>query len=46
MAILGMEETNLKAKFEKAGRNDPCPCGAMDEEGKPIKFRIFSLSSG
>jgi uncharacterized protein len=39
MGILEMEEKNLKAKFEKAGRNDPCPCGAMDEAGKPIKFK-------
>jgi len=28
MGILEMEENNLKAKFEKAGRNDPCPCGS------------------
>ena len=28
MGILEMEEKNIKAKFEKAGRNDPCPCGS------------------
>lgn len=28
MGILGMEEKNLKVKFDKAGRNDPCPCGS------------------
>jgi uncharacterized protein len=39
MGILEMEEKNLKAKFEKAGRNDPCPCGATDEAGKPLKYK-------
>jgi uncharacterized protein len=28
MDILEMEGKNLKAKFDKAGRNDPCPCGS------------------
>jgi serine-type anaerobic sulfatase-maturating enzyme len=28
MGILETEEKNLKAKFDKAGRNDPCPCGS------------------
>jgi uncharacterized protein len=28
MGILEMDEKNLKAKVEKAGRNDPCPCGS------------------
>ena len=23
----------------KVGRNDPCPCGAVDANGKPIKFK-------
>ena len=23
----------------KVGRNDPCPCGAKDENGNPIKFK-------
>ncbi|MBU0549644.1 MAG: preprotein translocase subunit SecA [Candidatus Omnitrophica bacterium] len=26
--------------YEKVGRNDPCPCGAIDPQtGKPIKFK-------
>lgn len=28
-----------KVKFSGVGRNDPCPCGAKDESGKPIKFK-------
>ncbi|NWF55672.1 MAG: anaerobic sulfatase maturase [Syntrophaceae bacterium] len=39
MGILDMEGKNIRAKFEKAGRNDPCPCGATDEGGKPKKFK-------
>ncbi len=23
----------------KIGRNDPCPCGAKDAEGNPIKYK-------
>jgi uncharacterized protein YecA (UPF0149 family) len=23
----------------KVGRNDPCPCGAMKEDGVPIKYK-------
>lgn len=26
-------------KKQKVGRNDPCPCGATDENGKPIKYK-------
>jgi len=26
-------------RFEKVGRNDPCPCGAMKEDGTPKKFK-------
>ena len=33
MAILAREETDLKAKLAKSGRNDPCPCGS----GKKVK---------
>jgi len=33
MAILAREETDLKAKLAKLGRNDPCPCGS----GKKVK---------
>lgn len=24
---------------KKVGRNDPCPCGAKNEDGKPIKYK-------
>ena len=24
---------------EKVGRNDPCPCGAVDGDGKPMKYK-------
>jgi preprotein translocase subunit SecA len=24
---------------EKVGRNDPCPCGAVDGSGKPLKYK-------
>ncbi|MCJ7642420.1 MAG: SPASM domain-containing protein, partial [Desulfobacterales bacterium] len=33
MGILAREETDLKAKLAKTGRNDPCPCGS----GKKVK---------
>src|SRR5512136_2451698 len=33
MAILAREETDLKTKLAKLGRNDPCPCGS----GKKVK---------
>ena len=28
-----------RIKFAGVNRNDPCPCGKKDEEGKPIKFK-------
>lgn len=24
---------------EEAGRNDPCPCGAVKEDGRPVKYK-------
>jgi uncharacterized protein YecA (UPF0149 family) len=24
---------------ETAGRNDPCPCGAKNSDGRPIKYK-------
>jgi uncharacterized protein len=33
MGILAREETDLKSKLAKLGRNDPCPCGS----GKKVK---------
>lgn len=28
-----------KIKFSNVGRNDPCPCGKKDANGRPIKFK-------
>lgn len=33
-------------KFKKIGRNDPCPCGAVDENGKPVKYKNCCLKTG
>jgi len=32
--------------YKKIGRNDPCPCGAVDENGKPKKYKNCCLDSG
>jgi preprotein translocase subunit SecA len=29
----------FKRGGEKVGRNDPCPCGAVDASGKPVKYK-------
>lgn len=34
MDVLSGEEARLKTAFDKAGRNDPCPCGS----GKKFKY--------
>lgn len=31
--------TQLRRIGEKVGRNDPCPCGAKDENGNPVKYK-------
>lgn len=31
---------------KKIGRNDPCPCGAVDENGKPKKYKNCCFASG
>ena len=36
--------TQKVRKFDKVGRNDPCPCGAVDENGKPKKFKNCCLN--
>lgn len=28
-----------RAKKNSVGRNDPCPCGAKNPDGKPLKFK-------
>lgn len=33
-------------EYDKIGRNDPCPCGAVDENGKPKKYKNCCLKSG
>lgn len=33
-------------EYKKIGRNDPCPCGATDENGKPIKYKNCCLKTG
>lgn len=38
--------TQKVRKFNKVGRNDPCPCGSVDENGKPKKYKNCCLSSG
>jgi len=29
----------FRRKQEKVGRNDPCPCGALDAAGRPLKYK-------
>lgn len=31
--------TTKVREFPKIGRNDPCPCGSIDKNGKHIKFK-------
>jgi len=31
---------------KKIGRNDPCPCGAVDENGKPKKYKNCCMNTG
>lgn len=31
---------------KKVQRNDPCPCGAVDENGKPKKYKNCCMNSG
>jgi uncharacterized protein len=39
MTILAGEERQAGKAFSGAGRNDPCPCGAREETGRPRKFK-------
>jgi len=36
--------TQKVRKYDKIGRNDPCPCGSVDENGKPKKFKNCCLN--
>ena len=31
--------TQKVREYKKVGRNDPCPCGSLDKNGKHIKFK-------
>ena len=31
--------TQKVREYQKIGRNDPCPCGSIDKNGKHIKFK-------
>ena len=31
--------TQKVREYKKIGRNDPCPCGSLDKNGKHIKFK-------
>ena len=31
---------------KKIGRNEPCPCGAIDKNGKPKKYKNRCLNTG
>jgi len=33
-------------EYKKIGRNDPCPCGATDENGKRLKYKNCCLKTG
>jgi uncharacterized protein len=39
MGLLAQEEKRLTEAIARAGRNDPCPCGAKDADGNSIKFK-------
>lgn len=37
--VLTPNKVNTWESVEKPGRNSPCPCGALDSQGKPIKYK-------
>jgi hypothetical protein len=37
--LIGPPTPTLKRRWPKVGRNEPCPCGKKDGDGKPIKFK-------
>ena len=39
MRVMANQKTSHQEAFKKVGRNDPCPCGATDENGNPIKYK-------
>ena len=38
--------TQKVREYPKIGRNDPCPCGSIDKNGKHIKFKNCCLGTG
>ena len=41
----GKSWAEIIVRSRKTHRNDPCPCGAKDEEGKSIKFKKCCLEA-
>jgi uncharacterized protein len=39
MNMITVGELRDKARFASAGRNDPCPCGAIAADGTAVKFK-------
>ena len=38
--------TVIRKFNHKVGRNEPCPCGAVDENGKRLKYKNCCLGNG
>lgn len=38
--------TQRVREHKKISRNDPCPCGKTDKNGKPIKYKNCCLKTG
>ena len=34
-----MSNVKIENSHQKVGRNEPCPCGAKKEDGRPIKYK-------
>jgi uncharacterized protein len=39
MNMITVGDLRDKARYAGVGRNDPCPCGAIDEDGGAVKFK-------
>jgi Preprotein translocase subunit SecA (ATPase, RNA helicase) len=37
--VINIQAANDAHVHGKAGRNDPCPCGAKNEDGRPKKYK-------
>lgn len=38
--------TQKVREYDKVGRNEPCPCGSLDKNGKPKKYKNCCLKTG